>query len=219
MPQPLRLAVSQSHTLATTVLTLGALESTAQRARASSVDLLLFPEAYLGGYPRTATFGAAVGARAEAGREQFLRYFREAVDLGDTPEGAGQKWVERKGLELPREGVRGDGTREELERVARETGVFLVVGVVEKAGGTLYCAVVYVCPRMGCVGKRRKVMPVSWCASLCRVALLEREEEGMVGKERVEEETAEEDGTERAGGAEIVERFPRTNSNNSSDRK
>lgn len=55
---------------------------------------------------------------------------------------------------------RGDGTRERLEEIARETGVFLVVGVVERAGGSLYCAVVYVCPREGCVGKRRKVMPV-----------------------------------------------------------
>ena len=54
---------------------------------------------------------------------------------------------------------RGDGTRERLEQVAKETGVFLVVGIVEKAGGSLYCAVVYVCPREGCLGKRRKVMP------------------------------------------------------------
>lgn len=57
------------------------------------------------------------------------------------------------------EGQRGDGTREELERVARETGVFLVVGVVEKSGGTLYCGVLYICPRLGIIGKRRKVMP------------------------------------------------------------
>ena len=68
-------------------------------------------------------------------------------------------------LELPvledgGKGVRGDGTREELERIARETGVFIVTGLVEKSGGTLYCAVVYVCPRLGVLGKRRKVMPV-----------------------------------------------------------
>ena len=54
---------------------------------------------------------------------------------------------------------RGDGTREYLEKVARDTGVFLVVGLVEKAGGSLYCAVIYICPREGCLGKRRKVMP------------------------------------------------------------
>lgn len=61
---------------------------------------------------------------------------------------------------------RGDGTREVLERVAGETGVFLVVGVVEKAGGSLYCAVVFVDPARGVLGKRRKVMPVSSVISL-----------------------------------------------------
>ncbi|KAK0099422.1 hypothetical protein ONS95_003509 [Cadophora gregata] len=159
MAQILRLAVSQSHTLSTTTETLQALEQTARQARSQSVDLILFPEAYLGGYPRTATFGAAVGARRPEGREQFLHYFKDAVDLGDTPEGAGKRWVERE-LEGPRGGgVRGDGTREELERIARETGVFVVTGVVERCGGTLYCAVLYVCPREGVLGKRRKVMP------------------------------------------------------------
>lgn len=86
------------------------------------------------------------------------------MDLGDTPEGAGRAWVERR-LEVPRvdgegKGIRGDGTREELERIARETGVFIVTGLVERCAGTLYCAVVYVCPRLGILGKRRKVMPV-----------------------------------------------------------
>lgn len=158
MNTTLRLAVSQSHTLSTTAETLEALMKTAHLASQQSVDLILFPEAYLGGYPRGATFGAAVGTRDDRGKEQFLRYFKDSVDLGDTPAGDGEKWIRKERRDwvgnLRGDGeqekiIRGDGTREILEKVARETGVFLVVGLVERAGGTLYCAVVYVCPRLG----------------------------------------------------------------------
>ena len=159
MPQKLKLAVSQSRTLPTLKQTLESLESTTHQAAAQGVDLILFPEAFLGGYPRSCTFGAAVGARSDEGREQYLQYYKGAVDLGDIPNGGGDDWVDKKLSIAKGQGYRGDGTREFLERVARETGVFVVSGVVEKCGGSLYCAVLYVCPRYGCLGKRRKVMP------------------------------------------------------------
>lgn len=161
----IRVGTASPHTQATTKLTLAHLEGIARRAADRGVDILLLPEAFIGGYPRNTTFGAVVGSRSAEGRESFAQYFDKAVDLGDTvgeaSAGAGLRWVRRQlpGYEDGGKG-RGDGTREELERIARETGVFIVVGCIEKAGGSLWCSVPYICPREGMVGKRRKVKPV-----------------------------------------------------------
>jgi nitrilase len=173
-PSSIRLGTASPGTRATTAETLAQLQQFAHRAAAKKVDILLLPEAYIGGYPRGTHFGCVIGGRSQGGRDEYLRYFQSAVDLGDTVgdgAGAGQAWVAR---ELPSDAVpgsddgvkdvpnrRGDGTREELERIARETGVFIVTGLIEKAGGSMYCSAVYVCPKLGIIGKRRKVMPVS----------------------------------------------------------
>ncbi|KAI2467450.1 carbon-nitrogen hydrolase [Annulohypoxylon bovei var. microspora] len=168
-PPKIRLATASPGTLATTKETLLQLQDVAGRAAANKADILLLPEAYLGGYPRGFDFGCKIGFRTAEGRDDFLRYFKGAVDLGDTVgdgAGAGEAWVRRQlGADAAeaRDGrspvSRGDGTREELERIARDTGVFIVVGLVEKAGGSLYCSAVYVCPKLGVIGKRRKVQP------------------------------------------------------------
>jgi len=159
MARKLKLAVSQSRTLSTLKETLASLAVTTREAASQGIDLILFPEAFLGGYPRSCGFGATVGSRTDEGREQYLQYFKGCVDLGDTPLGAGDDWVHKRLPVADGEQYRGDGTREFLENTSRETGVFLVTGLVERCGGSLYCAVVYVCPKLGCIGKRRKVMP------------------------------------------------------------
>ncbi|KAF4775970.1 carbon-nitrogen hydrolase [Colletotrichum scovillei] len=166
---PIRLATASPATAPTTSQTLSDISTLASRASASGADLLLLPEAYLGaGYPRGASFGSKIGSRAPEGRDEFLAYFNAAVDLGDTVgdagAGGGDRWVKKQ---LPAQHAagakveRGDGSREELEKIAAQTGVFLVVGCIERAGGSLYCSVVYVCPKLGMIGKRRKVMPTA----------------------------------------------------------
>ena len=163
----IRLGTCSPLTQTTAQATLDLIDSIAARAAAKKVDILLLPEVFLGGYPRGATFGSFVGSRAPSGRDEFLTYFNGAVDLGDTVgesgAGAGLDWVHRN---LPPAGDtsssgtrRGDGTRECLEAIARRHGLFLVTGLVERAGGSLYCSVVFVDPVRGVVGKRRKVQP------------------------------------------------------------
>ncbi|KAF3070800.1 Bifunctional nitrilase/nitrile hydratase NIT4A [Daldinia childiae] len=165
----IRLATASPGTQGTTKETIAQLQHIAQRAAVKKADILLLPEAYLGGYPRGSDFGCKIGSRTAEGRDDYLRYFKSAVDLGDTVgdgAGAGEAWVKRQlSVDVVVTGDaqgpvnRGDGTREEIERIARETGVFIVVGLVEKAGGSLYCSVIYVCPKLGAIGKRRKVQP------------------------------------------------------------
>src|ERR1700741_5002721 len=83
--------------------------------------LVLFPEAFVSAYPRGLDFGAVVGARTDAGREGFRRYWASSVDI--------------PGPAIDR-----------LARTARSFDIFLVVGVVERDGGTLYCTVVFFAP-------------------------------------------------------------------------
>ncbi len=97
-------------------------------------ELVVFPEAFLGTYPKGLTFDAPVGRRLPEGREDFLRYYNGAVEI-DGPE-----------LRLVAEAAAAHGT-------------FVVLGIIERGGSTLYCTVVFIDPVHGLVGKRRKLMP------------------------------------------------------------
>ena len=57
-----------------------ALDLTRDAAR-QGARLVLFPEAFIPGYPRGLDFGAVVGSRSEAGRDDFRRYWENAVDV------------------------------------------------------------------------------------------------------------------------------------------
>lgn len=103
-------------------------------AAREGATLAVFPEAFLGGYPKGASFGTLVGRRTDGGRAHFLKYLEGAVTL-DGPE-----------LAL-------------LADVSTETGVHVVIGVIERAGRTLYCTGVTLVPGKGVAGYHRKLMP------------------------------------------------------------
>ncbi|GAC1358618.1 MAG: carbon-nitrogen hydrolase family protein [Acidobacteriaceae bacterium] len=75
-----------------------------------------------------------MGARSDRGRLDFQRYWNSSVD------------------------VPGPAT-EELSRIARTHQIYLVIGVVERDGGTLYCSVLFFAPDGTLLGKHRKIMP------------------------------------------------------------
>ncbi|KAK0464914.1 carbon-nitrogen hydrolase [Desarmillaria tabescens] len=100
-------------------------------------QLAVFPEAFIGGdIPKMSTFGAVVGLRAAQGRDEFLRYHSAAIEV---PSAA----ISR------------------IEAISKETGVFLVVGVIERDGGTLYCTAVFIDPEQGYIAKHRKLAPTA----------------------------------------------------------
>jgi nitrilase len=105
-------------------------------AAARGARLVLFPEAFLGGYPKGEDFGARVGSRTAEGRELFARYHAGAVD------------------------VPGPVTSR-LAELAREHSLWIVIGVIERDGGTLYCTVLFFSPAGELAGKHRKVMPTA----------------------------------------------------------
>jgi nitrilase len=105
-------------------------------AAAGGAKLLVFPEAFVSGYPKGLDFGCRVGQRKPEGREDFRRYWESAID------------------------VPGPAT-DRLGTAARESGVHLVIGVIERDRGTLYCTVLFFSPNGDLLGKHRKLMPTA----------------------------------------------------------
>jgi len=108
----------------------------AREAASQGAKLVLFPEAFVSAYPRGLDFGAVVGSRTDKGREDYRRYWESSVDI-------------------PGSAV------DSLSQAAAENNIFLVVGVVERDLGTLYCTVLFFAPDGSYLGKHRKIMPTA----------------------------------------------------------
>ena len=107
-------------------------------AAAQDAKLILFPEAFIPAYPRGLSFGTVVGSRSSAGRRTWQRYWANAVDVSGP-------------------------AIETLGEAARQAGVYLAIGVIERdnqfSQGTLYCTLLYFGPDGQLLGKHRKLKP------------------------------------------------------------
>ena len=118
------------------VRTLKKVHALAREAAGKGARLVLFPEAFVSAYPRGLNFGAVFGSRTDAGREQFRRYWESSVDVPGPAVDA-------------------------LAKTAKQCGIYLVIGVIERDGGTLYCTVLFFSPEGRYLGKHRKIMPTA----------------------------------------------------------
>lgn len=109
-------------------------------AARNGAQLVVFPEALIGGYPWGLAFGTAVGNRTDAGRHTFGRYHDAAI----TVPGPESEWI---------------------GQAARNAGVFLVVGVIERgvahSPGTLFGTLLYFGPDGTLLGLHRKLKPTA----------------------------------------------------------
>lgn len=103
-------------------------------AAAQGAKLIVFPEAFIPGYPKGVNYGLVVGARDPAGREEFRLYLDAAIEV--------------PGPETQR-----------LGEAAAAHGAYVVIGVIERDGGTCYCTVLFFGPDGSLLGKHRKLMP------------------------------------------------------------
>ncbi|TAM90327.1 nitrilase [bacterium] len=135
--QNVRVAVVQAAPVAFDLeATLTKVRQLAGEAARTGAQLAVFPEAFVSAYPRGMDFGAAVGSRTPEGREWFRRYWASSVEVPGAACSA-------------------------LGEIARECALYLVIGVIERDGGTLYCSVLTFEPSGRLLGKHRKVMPTA----------------------------------------------------------
>ena len=116
--------------------TLERVRTLTQQAAGRGATLVVFPEAFVSAYPRGMTFGAVVGERSPEGRDWYRRYWDSSVDVPGA-------------------------TVDALGAMARENATHLVIGVIERDGGTLYCTVLFFLPDGSYLGKHRKLVPTA----------------------------------------------------------
>lgn len=119
-----------------TVATLKQILSYENKIKQSDCDLLVLPEAILGGYPKGSDFGTRVGYRSDEGRQEFLDYWQQSVEI-DGPE------------------------INAVSKIANRCHCAIVIGIIERSNTTLYCTALFISDKGEVVAKHRKLMPTA----------------------------------------------------------
>ena len=117
-------------------LTIDKVATLTKEASRNGASLVVFPEAFISAYPKGLIFGAKIGSRTLKGRQEFLRYYNSSLDLNSSE-------------------------FRKLLNIAKKNRVFLVIGVIEKSSGTLYCTILHISDKGSLLCKHRKVMPTA----------------------------------------------------------
>jgi nitrilase len=105
-------------------------------AASTGARVVVFPEAFIVGYPKGLNYGLVIGARDPAGREEFRVYLDAAIEV--------------PGAQTQR-----------LGEAAAAHECYVVMGVIEREHGTCYCTVLFFGPDGKLLGKHRKLMPTA----------------------------------------------------------
>jgi len=120
--------------------TLKKLETLCKEAADKGAKLVMFPEAFLSGYPKGCFFADMndyYGKEAGTVRDKYRMYWESSIEIPGPI-------VDRLGT------------------IARTSQVYMVVGVIEREGGTLYCCVVHFNSKGEFLGKHRKLVPTTY---------------------------------------------------------
>lgn len=136
MPKFTVAAVQAGSKLFDTPATISLFAEKLKDAAQAGADLAVFPEAFIGGYPKGIDFGVRVGMRQPEGREQFRQYLDGAIERG-SPQMA------------------------DIQALVRDAQINVVLGLIERDGGTLHCASTAIGRDGEILSWHRKLMPTA----------------------------------------------------------
>lgn len=116
--------------------TLAKLISFVEQAAKEKANLIVFPEAFIGGYPKGLDFGATLGIRTDEGRKLFQEYSDQAIE------------------------VPSDITKK-IGELAKKHNIEIITGAIERSGSTLYCTSLHFDTEGKLIHNHRKIMPTA----------------------------------------------------------